>query len=80
MVNVIAVESTSQNGWLKSIIITISVTETFGDKLSGNSPSLSESNLFRKSADGLLCEDKKEIFHTISAKGLFVTKCSRYDI
>ena len=49
-------------------------------KLKGNSPSPAAADLFRRGPGGLLCEKQKEIFHTCTAKGIFIAKRSRPDI
>ena len=54
--------------------------EAFPESLRGNSPSPAGVDLFDQGAGGLLCKDQKETFHTIVAKGLFITKRSRPDI
>ena len=38
------------------------------------------SSLFEKGGGGLLCLNKVKIFHSIVAKGLLISKCSRPDI
>ena len=56
------------------------IVSTMPENLKGNSPTPASNDLFRKGAGELLSEDKKELFHTIVAKGLFVAKRSRPDI
>ena len=56
------------------------IVRSLGEKLRGNSPSPASSDLFKRGAGGLLDQEKRELFHTIIAKALFVTKRSRPDI
>ena len=56
------------------------IIDNFPKDVKGNSPSPAQSNLFGKGISGVLCKNKKEIFHTIVVKELFLTKCSRPDI
>ena len=56
------------------------LVECLNEKLTGNSPSPATSNLLKKGAGGLLTLEKKELFHTIIAKTLFITKRSRPDV
>ena len=41
---------------------------------------LTSNTRFEKGKDGLLCNDKKEIFHCATTKGIFVAGCSQPDI
>ena len=54
--------------------------EVWPDKLKGNSPTPAGQDLFKRGAGGLLSDAKMELFHTVVAKGIFVTKRSCPDI
>ena len=56
------------------------IVNSLDEKLKGNSPTPASSDLMKKGAGGLLSLEKKELFHTIIAKVLFITKRSRPDI
>ena len=55
------------------------MVETYTGK-HNNSPTPAGLNLFKKGAGELLDDKKKEIFHTVVAKGIFIAKRSRPDI
>ena len=46
--------------------------EVWPEKLSGNSPTPAGRDLFKRGAGGLLGDEKRELFHLVVAKGIFV--------
>ena len=54
--------------------------ETWPEDLKGNSPTPAGQDLFQRGAGGLLCDEKREVFHSVVTKGIFVAKRSRPDI
>ena len=56
------------------------MVKTFPEELKGKVLTPAAANLFERGPGGLLVKEKREIFHTITAKALFISKRSRPDI
>ena len=56
------------------------LVSSFSEDLRRNSPTPAAADLFQLGAGGLLCAEKKKMFQTCVAKGLFISKRSRPDI